>query len=179
MIYFVAGATCTGKTFASRLIANHLSLEVVSTDTIKDVLQFVEPNNKSLHTNSYRAWSDLGLSEGEVYKGAKAHSKSIWGALGYICEKFINRGDSVIIEGSHLLPEFFSLCEQLKDLSKIIVLAPSDDTHKKEPLNGTRKEYARQKNRVRLIVLRCGSTLGIYKMRLLMGFRTSKNWVFR
>lgn len=129
MIFFVAGATCSGKTSLVKKITSSNEIEVVSTDTIKDVLQSEKPESPDLNTNSYRAWQDLGLGESNVYQGAIIHSRVLWNAVNHIATKNLNRNEDLIIEGSHLLPEFFDEYEFPEQRVIAILLAPTYNVH--------------------------------------------------
>lgn len=115
LIILIGGAPGVGKSTLAYELAYRLGVRrVVSSDAIRQALRsLISPSlSPSLHASSYSAWQ-AGLLPGEsagspkrrrVVRGFQSQVQQLSGALMGILERTVLEGDSVILEGVHLVP---------------------------------------------------------------------------
>ncbi len=131
MITFVCGGPCSGKSTILRVIGRQENCDVCSADHIKMAIRDYLSAERAVkgNTNTYRAWQDFGypVNDANIYRGALEHSQVFWPALEKIAITYLERGESLIMEGSFFTPEF---AQEFKHPEvRFVVCNPSEKRH--------------------------------------------------
>ena len=116
LIILIGGASGVGKTSLAVSLANVLDIpRVVATDDIREVMRLTLARElmPAIHTSSYMVWSEVGVDDitglDPVIAGFRAQARVVAVGVQAILSRCVEENASVIIDGVHLLPEFFDL----------------------------------------------------------------------
>ena len=173
LITIIAGGPCTGKSTIARQLAAESGCDACLGDHVKLAYQYlVDPDDPEAKTNSYRAWLDFGYSRTpeNIYRGALEHSRKFWPVLQHIMEHYSERGESLIVEGSFFLPEFFS--RALSFTYRCIVCDPSETRHRLQAEGRNRRRRRNSEDSARHNSSTMFDSVRVIQQRLIAGFRS-------
>ena len=119
MIILIGGATGTGKSTLSSVLAQRLGItHIVGTDTLREVMRKILSKElfPSIHTSSYKAGTVLTEAfeskTDRVIAGFEDHVRHVSVGIDAIIERSIIENVNVIIEGIHIIPPFLKLFQR-------------------------------------------------------------------
>lgn len=108
IVILIGGASGVGTSTIAFEIASRLGIpSVIGTDSIREVMRKVISRDliPTLYESSYTAWKVLRDDEGNKYiKGFERHSEAVLTGVEGVIDRCLVEGQSVIIEGTHLVP---------------------------------------------------------------------------
>ncbi len=109
IVILIGGASGVGTSTIAFEIASRLGIpSVIGTDSIREVMRKVISREliPTLYESSYTAWKVLRDNEGgnKYIKGFERHSEAVLTGIEGVIDRCLVEGQSVIIEGTHLIP---------------------------------------------------------------------------
>ncbi|XRO75758.1 2-phosphoglycerate kinase [Methanocaldococcus sp. 28A] len=108
IVILIGGASGVGTSTIAFEIASRLGISsVIGTDSIREVMRKVISREliPTLYESSYTAWKVLRDDEENKYiKGFERHSEAVLTGVEGVIDRCLVEGQSVIIEGTHLIP---------------------------------------------------------------------------
>ncbi|ACV25260.1 2-phosphoglycerate kinase [Methanocaldococcus fervens] len=109
IVILIGGASGVGTSTIAFEIASRLGIpSVIGTDSIREVMRKVISREliPTLYESSYTAWKVLRENEdGNIYiKGFERHSEAVLTGVEGVIDRCLIEGQSVIMEGTHLIP---------------------------------------------------------------------------
>lgn len=145
VVILIGGTSGTGKSTLARLVASQLRIpNVLSTDTVRQVLRARlvgrEADYPTLFASTYEAYKAIGPSTGneprqeEVVSAYVAQCTLILQVLDGMLRRLLRRGESVVVEGVHLLPHYLTakraaLLVERVTCVPVLVQIPKADGH--------------------------------------------------
>src|SRR5690242_14843508 len=139
MVILIGGATGVGKsTLATQLAVRLNVVRVVATDAIREVMRamLTRALMPTLYTSSFAADSALreppGRSEEKAIVGFREQTAAVAVGIEALIERAAVEGQSIIIEGAHVVPGFFELprFEDRVLLVPAVVTVEDEDMHR-------------------------------------------------
>ena len=114
LVVLIGGTTGVGKsTIATQLAARLGIVRVVASDAVREVMRamFSEELMPSLHTSSFEAGGVLREPPGRdaAIVGFREQTSAVAVGLQALVERAALEGNSIILEGAHIVPGFFDL----------------------------------------------------------------------
>lgn len=130
VVLLIAGASGVGKsTLATRLAVRLGITQLVTTDTIREVLRTVIPPTVSpeLHLSTYET---VELDDGPGFGAFERQASIVASATSAVVERLVVERRSVIVEGAHLVPSSSPLIHELAEGAVVVpvLLAAHDVT---------------------------------------------------
>ncbi|NPA63302.1 MAG: 2-phosphoglycerate kinase [Methanococci archaeon] len=108
IVILIGGASGVGTSTIAFEIASRLGISsVIGTDSIREVMRKVISREliPTLYESSYTAWRVLRDDEENKYiKGFERHSEAVLTGVEGVIDRCLVEGQSVILEGTHLVP---------------------------------------------------------------------------
>ena len=108
IVILIGGASGVGTSTIAFEIASRLGIpSVIGTDSIREVMRKIISREliPTLYESSYTAWKVLKDDEGNKFiKGFERHSEAVLTGVEGVIDRCLVEGQSVIIEGTHLVP---------------------------------------------------------------------------
>ena len=142
IIVLLGGTSGSGKSTVASLLASRFGIStVLSTDTIRHILRnFLKPEDYPvLFASTYEAGEKLKEREDNkelsqkkrVLAGYLEQAKLVQERLQAVISNFQKRGESIVIEGVHLTPDFMlKLMEKYENCIPFIISIRNDQKHK-------------------------------------------------
>jgi 2-phosphoglycerate kinase len=140
IILLIGGTSGTGKSTVASLIASRLGIAtVLSTDSIRHILRnfYFKEEMEAIFASTYDTWKtmkhlDEGLSHNKkVIKGYCEQSKVVLQHLENVIDNFIQRQESLVIEGVHLSLDFMiNIVKKYKYTFPFLIYIDKEEKHK-------------------------------------------------
>lgn len=159
LMILIGGSAGVGKSTLAYELAYRLGIQrVVSSDAVRQALRSLisEQLSPALHLSSFTAW-EADVLPGEsmkprrkrVLRGFQSQVQQLSSALKGIMERSIFEGDSVIVEGAHLVPGAIDL-DAIQDVTvfELVLVADDEQQHRNNfALRDERTLQRRQQDR--------------------------------
>lgn len=133
VVILIGGTSGSGKSTLARLVASQLRIaNVLSTDTVRQVLRARlagrETDHPALFVSTYEAHKALSDATTEpqpadVVKGYESQCALVLQVLDGVLRRLVARGESVVVEGVHLLPKYLA-AKRVELLVKTVICVP-------------------------------------------------------
>jgi 2-phosphoglycerate kinase len=139
IVILIGGATGVGKsTLATQLAVRLNIVRVVATDAIREVMRamLTQALMPTLYTSSFAADSALreppGRSEEKAILGFREQTATVSVGIEALIERAAMEGQSIIIEGAHVVPGFFELSRFADRILMVpaVVTVEDEDMHR-------------------------------------------------
>jgi 2-phosphoglycerate kinase len=134
MVILISGATGVGKSTAAAQLAHRLGImHVMGTDAVREVMRKIISAElmPTLHLSSYTSWravKEQTTAVGEpTIAGFEDHAKYVLVGVEAIIERALKEGQSIIIEGVHIVPGFLKKEIMSRPNVVLVVITASDD----------------------------------------------------
>lgn len=159
LMVLIGGSAGVGKSTLAYELAYRLGIQrVVSSDAVRQALRSLisEQLSPALHLSSFTAWqADVLPGESmkpkrkRVLRGFQSQVQQLSSALKGIVERSLFEGDSIIVEGAHLVPGAIDL-DAIQDATVFELILVADDEQQHRNNFALRDEHTlqrRQKDR--------------------------------
>ena len=166
LIILLGGASGTGKSSLTSIMAARMNLQLFSSDNIRHSLRGFKLKSESpfIFASTYTADNliqEEGLSQEEkILKGYHHQCKAVQEQLFGVLEQFYKSGKWVIVEGVHLTADFIIKCmKEFKNCFGAMIQINKEESHKSRfisrsathSLNPESNPYVKNLHKIRLI----------------------------
>ena len=139
MIVLLGGTSGSGKSTVASLLASRFGIPtVLSTDSIRHVMRnFMSAEDcPVLFCSTYEAGSKIKLDEGvkeskRIVVGFQQQAAAVQQRLESILEDFYNRGESIVVEGVHLTPDFLTaMVKRFDNCVPFLIYISNENKHR-------------------------------------------------
>lgn len=133
IVVLIGGTSGSGKSTLARLVASQLRIaNVLSTDTVRQILRARlaghEKDHPTLFVSTYEAYKAVSdspseLRSADVVRGYESQCALVLQVLDGMLRRLLARGESVVIEGVHLLPTYLA-AKRAQLLAERVICVP-------------------------------------------------------
>ncbi|RLC77258.1 MAG: hypothetical protein DRJ03_27165 [Chloroflexi bacterium] len=113
LIILIGGGSGTGKSTLAAEVAHLMGIRnIIGTDMLREVLRLKYPveDEPALHENTYNCWKPLSpfYKPEHLQQGYYRQSQLVVTAVKAISDRVLGDGESIVLEGIHLLPSLLT-----------------------------------------------------------------------